>query len=343
MQTLLISIISDQTIPNVLLINEFKGNYDGMVFITSDDMEKSGKSNWIEQATGIESGSVSRIVVNENSWSDISAKLNAYEWPENSVFLVNLTGGTKIMTLAVFEYFAGNSARIVYSAIGKNQYEEIYPSHEQLPTPIRYRLNLKDYLLAHGLYFQSSDGMYFPSEHTEHFFSSFKNRKFNFFRTPEILDAHLFPTEQERVYYSGRWFEEFVYRTLQSKMSLGEDQIAMNVKLFRKLDELQHDNEFDVMFTKDNSLYVIECKASVGGKNTIKDKMDHYLHKLGAITRDFGLRVNSYIFTLTDVSRVAAGKFNGIEKRRKILGIKGIVDATRFYDVSEIVNSIIRL
>ena len=340
MQTLLISIISEQTVPNVLLINEFKGKYDDMVFITSFDMEKSGKSNWIEQATGIEIGSVPRIVVNENSWSDISEKLIEYVWPENSIYLVNQTGGTKIMTLAVFEFFAKNSNRIVYSPIGKNQYDEIYPSHDKLPTPINFRLNLKDYLLAHGLYFQSSDEMYFPFEHTKQFFSSFRNRKFNFYRTPEIIDAHQLPTEQERVYYSGRWFEEFVYETLKSKMNLGEDQISMNVKLFRRLDELQHDNEFDVMFTKDNSLYVIECKASVGGKNTIKDKMDHYLHKLGAITRDFGLRVNSYIFTLTNIHQVAAGKFNGIDKRRKILGIRGIFDAPKFYNIDEIVSSL---
>lgn len=340
MQTLLISLISDQTIPNVLLINEFKGNYNEMVFISSIGMESAGKSKWIEQATGTETDSVPRIVVNENSWSDISEKLNAYEWPLNTTFLVNLTGGTKIMTLAVFEFFAKNGNRIVYSPIGRNHYEEIYPSHDQSPAPIHFRLNLKEYLLAHGLYFQSSDEMYFPYEHTKQFFSSFRNKKFNFYRTPEIIDAHQLPTEQERVYYSGRWFEEFVFNVLKSKLALKKDQISINVKLFRKPDELQHDNEFDVMFTLDNELYVIECKASVGSKSTIKDKMDHYLHKLGAITRDFGLRVNSYIFTLTDVNRVAAGKSAGIEKKKNILGIKGILDAPRFYDIKEITDSI---
>jgi len=340
MLTILISIISEQTIPNVLLINELKGKYDEMAFVTSLGMETTGKSNWIELATGIESGSIPRIVVNENSWSDIANKLNAYTWPDNAIFLVNQTCGTKIMTLAVFEFFAKQNNRIVYSPIGKNHYEEIYPSHTLLPIQIQFRVNLKDYLLAHGLYFQSSDEMNYPFEHTAQFFNSFKKRKFNFYHTPEILDAHKLPTEIERSYYSGRWFEEFVYNVLKTKLNLTEDQISMNVKLFRNLDELQHDNEFDVMFTKDNVLYVIECKASVGGKSTIKDKMDHYLHKLGAITREFGLRVNSYIFTLTDVHHVADGKFNGIEKRRNILGVKGIIDAPRFYDLDEIVNSL---
>ena len=34
---------------------------------------------------------------------------------------------------------------------------------------------------------------------------------------------------------------------------------------------------FDVVFTIDNALYIVECKASVGGRNTIKDKMDHLI------------------------------------------------------------------
>ena len=339
MKTILISIISEQTIPNILLINEFKGKYEGMVFITSADMEKSDRSNWIEQAIGISTGSTPRIIVDENSWNDISYKLNEYTWPEASNFLVNQTGGTKIMTLAIFEFFAKNSNQIVYSPIGKNQYEEIFPSHNKLPVPINYRLNLKNYLLAHGLFFEASNGLFFPFEKTSHFFTSFRNRKFNFFRTPEILDAHQYATEIERVYYSGRWFEEFIYGIIKSELKLNNDQISMNVKLFRKLEDQQHDNEFDVVFTVNNALYIIECKASVGGKNTIKDNMDHYLHKLGAITRDFGLRINSFIFTLTDVKRVADGKYNGIDKRRKILGIKGIVDAPRFYDIKEIVTS----
>ncbi len=66
--------------------------------------------------------------------------------------------------------------------------------------------------------------------------------------------------------------------------------------------------------------------------------MDHYLYKLGAITRDFGLKVNSYIFTLTNVVRVADKKYVNIEKRRKLLGIKTIVDASDFTNKLKILS-----
>ncbi len=336
MPAILISLISDQTIPNLLLIKELEGCYDQMVFISTLVMESSGKSKWIEEAAGIEKGSISRIIVEENDWTDIGDKLQAFPWPKDARFIVNQTGGTKVMTLAVYEYFACNNNQIVYIPIGQNHYEELYPRRDQNPVIISYRINLQAYLMSHGLYFESTSELLATEEYTRDFFQYFRIKRFVFYKVPEIMEAQQMPTEKERVYFGGEWFEEYIYCRIKRELNIGKQHIALNVKVFRSQDETQNDNEYDIMFTHDNRLFVIECKASVGSKSTIKDKMDHYLYKLGAITRDFGLKVNTYIFTLSNVARLADKKFTNIEKRRKLLGIKAIVDARDFINGSEL-------
>ena len=81
MESILVSIISDQTIPNLLIIKELADQYQSQVFITTKKMEEAGKSLWIEKAAGIESRSIKRIVVDENDWIDINEKLVNYNWP----------------------------------------------------------------------------------------------------------------------------------------------------------------------------------------------------------------------------------------------------------------------
>jgi len=63
MTTTLLSIISDQTIPNLLVIKELQGQYDNQLFITTDYVEKKGLDCWIENACGMEQNSVKRNYV----------------------------------------------------------------------------------------------------------------------------------------------------------------------------------------------------------------------------------------------------------------------------------------
>lgn len=337
--TTLISVISEQTIPNLLLIRELKGKYKDQVFITTPDMERQRRSQWIETAAGIPENSVRRIIVDENSLPDIRQKLTAAFSGDVAGFHINLTGGTKPMTIGIYEFFSKPGNRIVYVPIGKNHQEELYPNPGCEDIPIAYRLNLMEYLLAYGLYYQSDEALLHPKEFTAAFFNDFRRKKFRFNIEPRIINAQQNDSEIEKVYYSGRWFEEFVFTSVAESLQLESGHIALSVKIFRDPDSPQHDNEFDVMFVLDNALYVIECKARVGNYHYIKDNMDDYMNKLAAITRDFGLRVNSFIFTLTDIENIAGNKYPNIEKRRRILGIKGIVDAKDFLNGDiEIVN-----
>lgn len=336
----LISVISEQTIPNLLLIRDLKSLYMEQVFITTRDMEMQHRSQWIEMAAGIPENSIRRIEVDENSLPDIRQKLCDAFPSELSGFHVNLTGGTKPMTIGVYEFFSKPGNRIVYVPIGKNHQEELYPRPGCDDVPINYRLSLQEYLLAYGLYYQSDETLLHPKEFTNAFFNDFRRKNFRFNSETRIINAQYNESDIEKVYYSGRWFEEFVFTIIADSLKLESGHIALSLKIFRDPNSLQHDNEFDVMFVLNNALYVIECKARVGNYNYIKDNMDEYMNKLAAITRDFGLRVNSYIFTLTDIQSTSGNKYPNIEKRRRILGIRRIVDAMDFSETPFILTNV---
>jgi len=63
------------------------------------------------------------------------------------------------------------------------------------------------------------------------------------------------------------------------------------------------DNEFDVMFTSRNALYFIECKSMeqkhLGERKS--EGFDSFLYKIGALQKEFGLRVESYLVTNSSV------------------------------------------
>lgn len=335
MKSVLVSIISGQTIPNLLLIKEFAGKFDELLFITSFEMEGRGniadsRSRWIERSCKIAEGTTRRIEVAEDCWADISEKLKSLNDDADVQYIVNLTGGTKIMTLAIFEYFARRGNTIYYIPFPKNEYHELYPAKNKCHK-LSYRCNLKEYLMAHGLHYTHNEELLAPPAETLAFFEKVKKANFDFQAVPEIVFAHDFLDKGKKAYYSGIWFEEYVYHKLREVFKLSVSNIAMGVKLVRDPKEVENDNEYDVMFIRSNTLHVIECKGSAGRSK--KASLDRYLYKLGAITKNFGLKVNTYLFTLTNLSDSYGNILKNIDKGRQILGIKGIFDQ-KFFDKS---------
>ncbi|MBF0555951.1 MAG: DUF1887 family protein, partial [Nitrospirae bacterium] len=160
MRHICVSLVSDQTIPNILSIYHFKP--DELLFITTDVMEKRGKRVHIVNTLkryGSDydySGNRSHhIIVKEDSVLD--CKRNLDQWigsddRETSTFTVNLTGGTKIMLIAAYEYFKEYAARMIYIPIGKNEFITPFPKSEALKnTALDFRLNVLDYLTAYGI------------------------------------------------------------------------------------------------------------------------------------------------------------------------------------------------
>jgi len=97
-------------------------------------------------------------------------------------------------------------------------------------------------------------------------------------------------TRSEMRYLTGGWLEEFCFNNVLEFVNRGIDDVAIGLKL---KNAQGRDNEFDVMFTKENALYFVECKSL----DQHDDKDLNVLYKIGALQKEFGLKVKSFLVT----------------------------------------------
>lgn len=324
MSKTIVSILSDHLLPNFLFIKEMEGQYSDLLFVSTPQMEMQEKAMHLEVALGRKEGSVRRIVVANDNYKEILDALHAKQLSDSVEYVVNITGGTKTMSLAVHEYFCQFNASFVYVPIGKNSYYDF--STDQTHS-LDYRVSLNEYFTLYGLAYDYDNDLICDAQRP---FNLFNEQKMsNFYLTKELRYAQKAPRPELRRYLGGEWFEEYVYLRIKRDFNLRDEDIAKSVKICR-LSSTSNDNELDVVFVKDNALYVIECKVSMTGYGKEpKSVVDEYLYKLAAISKDFGLRVNSYIFTLHQMWRFAKATQENMSKRMRILGIRDIIDGPK--------------
>lgn len=324
MSKTIVSILSDHLLPNFLFIKEMEGQYSDLLFVSTPQMEMQEKAMHLEVALGRKEGSVRRIVVANDNYKEILDALRAEQFSGSVEYVVNITGGTKTMSLAVHEYFCQFNASFVYVPIGKNSY---YDFSTDQTYSLDYRVSLNEYFTLYGLAYDYDNDLICDAQRP---FNLFNEQKMsNFYLTEELRYAQKAPLPELRRYLGGEWFEEYTYLRIKRDFELRDEDIAKSVKICR-LSSTSNDNELDVVFVKDNALYVIECKVSMTGYGKEpKSVVDEYLYKLAAISKDFGLRVNSYIFTLHQMWRFAKATQENMNKRMRILGIRDIIDGPK--------------
>lgn len=335
MKRILISVLSDYLQPNFLLIKELEGEYDELIFITTEIMESKNKkkSYWLSKALklGNEAG---KIVVEEDDYEAVVEALNKEQFSSENQYIVNLTGGTKVMSIAVHDYFSKFNPKFYYVPIGKNEIKSINSKEEGIP--LKYRMNLVEYFSLYGLSYKCDNNLTYKKKFTKQFFTKFKDVNFNRSRVPEIIGAQTLANPSDRRYYGGVWFEEYAYSRLKEELGLNDGQICKSAKIFRET-SAENDNEIDVMYVKDNLLHIFECKVTMSGQGPNKSSaqtIEAVLYKLAAVSKDFGLRVNSYLLTLQKIKNneknFSEKKLELLEKRKSILGIKAILDSSDF-------------
>lgn len=157
MKTLLINLVSDQTVPNVLCMDYFKP--DAVLFLYTGEKFKEIIDFTLDSACMLleferNDDNVHKLIISEerihsnveciNSW--LSANGNGYD-----KIICNITGGTKLMGISLYEAAKSNSkARIVYLPIGKNTLiANIAHKNEQIKL-IAARLSVKQFCAAYG-------------------------------------------------------------------------------------------------------------------------------------------------------------------------------------------------
>jgi len=342
MSLILVSLISDQTIPNVLFIRD-QPKAAHYIFISTEKMEKRMIVTNIIKACPDLVISYNTIVVEEDSLSDFEQVVESgLDRQDDFHYLVNITGGTKIMSLAAYLYFTKiGSSEIFYLPLGKSHFRQIYPMKKNKIKEISFRINLQGYLEANGVTVQSKafaqkNRMIRHKDRNEQIMNAFVGdgnlpikKMVEYFRTSgfrdkknlplsdeiklemsPILAAGFMPENPENLnrdetnYLTGDWFEEFTYEVVQRVLDKDDSEIGKGIRVTRGE---KTSNEFDVMFTHKNALYVIECKTDVADneEGKLSQLFTSTLYKASTLKKDFGLFVKYYLFSVNDFAKLS--------------------------------------
>jgi hypothetical protein len=335
MKSVHVCLVSDQTIPNILGIIHQKP--DELLLLTTREMENKNKSAAILaclKGMGLDYGACQhKIEIIEDSITDCQRKLASWiSGREDDDFMVNLTCGTKIMSIAAFEQFKDYGSRMFYIPFGRNEMVHIFPKRSSnLIVPLQQRLMVTDYLAAYGLTVINRNKL--PEMERDSVarreiaswivaeYPNLKNllcclggalrthrddrkpfllnsvfsgatgaeiellHKMGFQVSGDTLEKELQKSEIQ--FLTGGWLEEFCFNEVTSLRGGGIDDGVIGIAI---KNQKGTSNEFDVMFTRDNALYTVECKSL----DQHDDKKTDALYKVAALQKEFGLRVGSY-------------------------------------------------
>jgi hypothetical protein len=200
---------------------------------------------------------------------------------------LNLTGGSKLMTLAAWEIFDRPADRLYYIHIHHDRLDWLRPaglaSHD-----IADRIKLEPYLIAHGLTPETpklARAAIPPSQ-----YENLYNRAANIHRRTTPVRT---PPE-----VGGGWLESLVFETLRRQV--GADRRIHDVaRQFRV--RYGADNrlasEIDIAVLRDNTLHLVECKTgqSARGSNAVSA-----MFKLAELTELMGGLRGRAIFVGTE-------------------------------------------
>lgn len=125
----LLTLVSEQTLPNVLFIKQF-GPFDEYWFLTTTKMEEDGRADAIIDTCQIKKARKWKVDA-EKIW-EVLGKLQQLNLPEGGKLVINLTGGTKMMALGVYAYFtnAHPELEVYYMPVKQPVVFRIFPANE---------------------------------------------------------------------------------------------------------------------------------------------------------------------------------------------------------------------
>lgn len=353
MGQILVSLMGEQTIPNILFIKEMQSlkKIDSYIFISTQQMEKSGILSRILESAHIERCKCTEILVNEYSLDDFEKKLDDYPFADEDRFTVNVTGGTKLMAIGAYRYFSHKDSEIFYVQIRGNTYRKIHPEVRRRESDLSYRINLIDYLSAHGISISRPHKRPIISrKQAEHILLRMMNNDYSsilhFLRTKRksrsvpidsairkflddmgFNDLCLTLTKEYINLFTGGWFEEFVYHILKDELSLDDDHIILSADLNIK-------NEIDVLFVHNNAICLVECKT--GLKDGKRSLLSDTVYKVNAISRKLGLRVKPVLFTIDPLIRDKRNEIkDDYRERMEVFGID-LIDSAILLDETKL-------
>ncbi len=335
----IVNLVSKQTLPNYLFVKQMYEEGDKVIWIVSSSMQNTMQC----LATTFQRKDV-KIVLQEGEEENRQTiqQILKENIDINENFIVNLTGGTKFMAIAIYNFFKENclNASFFYIHWPKNIITDI---QTQQTIELTSKVSIQEYFSLYNMKFHNGRKPYLPFEKAKDMFykmndirekyhnelselmalkekNKFKNNKSKPRPYSDINEINLkdgiggdkstraerienfieqkglpkkcekgFISGEDMVYLTGEWLEDLVYYITEKEEN--PDEIMCGIKPMRNGHKYSG-NELDVVYIKDNKLYIRECKT-----NWEKGKMfNEIVYKAVAIKSLFGLSVKSSVY-----------------------------------------------
>lgn len=282
-----------------------------------------------------------RVLVDQDCLDDCEIKFSrlANQYKDAEI-IVNLTGGTKIMVLGAYNAFKSSAKRMIYTPIPKNEFITVYPKDDSCKAPEQYqlRVSVAGYVTAYGvmvknhkkieeqkrlaesnknlckwmaIHYKAIEDLLFEFYKNLHKHRSDNNFRLKmeyslrrkeereFLNRLGIANGKIEKTLSKNKirFLTGDWLSDYCFNEIAA---LPVDDCVTGIEL---ISPKGVDNEFDVMFTKDNALYIVECKTLQPSK---EEKYQDFLYKISALQEDFGLRVKGFV--VSTASKILSDK-----------------------------------
>lgn len=353
MKNLIVLLVSDQTIHNVMFAKQFINSADEILMISTEKMMKKQNDEKIKRALDIPN-KTHTIIVDEFNNKDISQKLQDFDYSTYNRLLVNITGGTKIMSLEAYTFFKEKENCEIFYITKETEYNKIFPYEEKIHH-FDCELGLAHYFKAYGYDNNPSTSSGIDKEYTYRFFDWFINYKqhkhqgviseLQKIRNCKKSEGELckkfikkggYPID--KIENLRALLQEIDFPTKEGNISKKEiDYLTGNwfeEYLYHKivdsniipqkdimcgvtLKNSSASNEFDIVFLKDYQLYIIECKTSIISKEKASLPNDT-IYKLDSLKKELGLFAKSHIATLNDRKDIKENH----TKRAKLYGMQ---------------------
>lgn len=152
---ILLCLVSDQHVPNFLTVRAEKP--DLLILIVTPEMAvKKAASNFKKALAYGESGYTGKHkIVGLKDGNSVSATMKKLEgiftdYP-GAEWVVNLTGGTKPMSIGAYEFFMDKGTKLLYVSIGRQSHATNFADNSQIP--LDYKVSIKEFLAGYGFDF----------------------------------------------------------------------------------------------------------------------------------------------------------------------------------------------
>lgn len=362
---LIVNLVSNQTIPNLQFLKKLYKQDDHLLFINTDKMNELGVVQWIITAfssLGFSVEELHNIIIDEYNDEDIKTKLNSFDFDIYDRIFVNVTGGTKVMSLISYEFFKEKAAEIFYITGRDDELLKLFPSRNRSNLHLGVKINLEEYLSAYGFKTHCSSHSGKSLSYTMEFFDNFlkikdEHSQYHFIKTIQntyrgktcniaevpglesffksinyVVKNGVQLTKVDTKYLSGDWFEELIFHKIKSELDLKDDEICTGLHLIKN----EVNNEFDVVFILENTLYVIECKTLIINKE-FPSLVNDTFYKLSSLTNQLGLFCRKAVFTLNRSKDFKESHLNRAKELNiKIIGLDEIQSALFNSTLSEL-------